>query len=274
MTSPGDVAEPDVRVCADARDLSERAAAATAATITDAVGRHGRCSLVLSGGHTPRALYEQLASTYRDQIPWSEVHVFWGDERYVEPEAAASNYRMARESLLDHVPLPVRNVHPMPTRLAPPDAAARDYERTLRAEVGRQQPPFESRAARDRRRRAHRLAVPAFSCPGGDRAVGCFRDRSRRAAHSPDLDASGHHGREPCLRSRVGSHEGSCAGSRPGSGKRSPRLPSRRAAIGARDRDVVGRSGRRVWLNRRGHLNPLRVHAPGPAWPPPPPAPA
>ena len=143
MTSSGDVAEPDVRVCADAHDLSERAAAATAATITDAIRRHGRCSLVLSGGQTPRALYERLASTYRDQIPWSQVHVFWGDERYVEPEAAASNYRMARESLLDHVPLPVRNVHPMPTRLAPPDAAARDYERTLRAEVGRQQPPFD-----------------------------------------------------------------------------------------------------------------------------------
>jgi 6-phosphogluconolactonase len=130
------LAEPDVRVCADARDLSEQAAAATATTIGDAVRRHGRCFLVLSGGHTPRALYERLASTYRDQIPWSQVHAFWGDERYVAPDAAASNYRMVRESLLDRVPLPPRNVHPMPTGLASPDAAARDYERTIRDEVG------------------------------------------------------------------------------------------------------------------------------------------
>ena len=136
-------AEPDVRVCADARDLSERAAAATAAIIAEAVNRHGRCSLVLSGGGTPRALYELLASTYRDQIPWSAVHLFWGDERYVDPADAASNYRMAREALLDHVPLPDRNIHPMPTGLVSPDAAAREYERDVRADVGSQSPPFD-----------------------------------------------------------------------------------------------------------------------------------
>jgi 6-phosphogluconolactonase len=129
-------AEPDVQVCADARDLSERAAAAAAAIIADAVSRHGRCSLVLSGGRTPRALYELLASTYRDQIPWAAVHLFWGDERYVDPTDAASNYRMARESLLDHVPVPDRNVHPMPTGLASPEAAAREYERDIRAGAG------------------------------------------------------------------------------------------------------------------------------------------
>jgi 6-phosphogluconolactonase len=128
--------EPDVRVCADARELSERAAAATAAAIMDAVGRRGRCSLVFAGGHTPRGLYEQLASTYRDRIAWPQLDAFWGDERYVAPDAPASNYRMVRESLLDHVPLPAGNVHPMPTDTASPDAAAREYERTLRAALG------------------------------------------------------------------------------------------------------------------------------------------
>ena len=83
----------------------------------DAVTRHGRCSLVFSGGNTPRALYALLASTYRDQIPWSQVHAFWGDERYVPPDDSASNYRMARESLLEQVPLPFQNIHPMPTHL-------------------------------------------------------------------------------------------------------------------------------------------------------------
>jgi 6-phosphogluconolactonase len=123
-------------VCADARELSTRAAAAAAGLIADAVRRRGRCSLVFAGGHTPRGLYQQLASTHRDQVPWSQVHAFWGDERYVEPSAPASNYRMVRESLLDHVPLPERNVHPMPTTLASPDDAALEYERTIRDEIG------------------------------------------------------------------------------------------------------------------------------------------
>ena len=137
-------AGPDVRTCADARDLSERAAEATVATIANAVTRHGRCSLVLSGGNTPRALYSLLASsTYRDQIPWSQVHVFWGDERYVPSDDAASNYRMARESLLEQVPLPFQNIHPMPTHFQLPEAAAHDYERTLREQAGRQRPLFD-----------------------------------------------------------------------------------------------------------------------------------
>jgi 6-phosphogluconolactonase len=138
-----DQAGPDVRTCADARELSERAAAATAATIADAVAHHGRCSLVFSGGNTPRPLYALLASTYRDQIPWPQVHAFWGDERYVSSDDSASNYRLARESLLDHVPLPFRNIHPMPTHLPSPEAAAHDYERTLRAEAGQYTPPFD-----------------------------------------------------------------------------------------------------------------------------------
>ena len=117
VSATRDLAGPDVRTCADARELSERAAAATVATIADAVTRHGRCSLVFSGGNTPRALYALLASTYRDQIPWSQVHAFWGDERYVPPDDSASNYRMARESLLEQVPLPFQNIHPMPTHL-------------------------------------------------------------------------------------------------------------------------------------------------------------
>ena len=143
MSATRDPAGPDIRTCADARELSERAAAATVETIADAVTRHGRCSLVFSGGNTPRALYALLASTYRDHIPWSQVHAFWGDERYVPSDDSASNYRMARESLLEHVPLPFQNIHPMPTHLPSPEAAAHDYERTLRAETEHHIPPFD-----------------------------------------------------------------------------------------------------------------------------------
>ena len=128
--------KPDVRVCADVNELSRRAAEAVVRTINDTARATGRCSLVLSGGNTPRTLYGLLASEFRDQIPWARVHVFWGDERYVSPDDPDSNYRMARETLLDHVPCPAGNVHPMPTHFPSPADAARDYERTLRNYFG------------------------------------------------------------------------------------------------------------------------------------------
>ena len=98
--------KPDLRVFQDVNELSLRAAEAVTSTIADAVHATGRCSLVLSGGSTPRTLYRLLASRFREQIPWAHVHVFWGDERYVPPGDGRSNYRMAKETLLDHVPCP------------------------------------------------------------------------------------------------------------------------------------------------------------------------
>jgi len=135
--------KPDVRVCADVNELSLRAAKAAATAINDAVRSHGRCSLVLSGGSTPSTLYGLLASEFRDQIPWTHVHVFWGDERYVSAHDPDSNYRMARETLLKYVPCPAGNVHPMPTHFPSPDAAARDYERLLRSYFGNSWPHFD-----------------------------------------------------------------------------------------------------------------------------------
>ncbi len=124
---------PDVRVCADLDELSRSAAMATVDVIAHAVRDSGRCSLVLSGGTTPRPLYRLLAAEFRERIPWRHVHVFWGDERYVPPDHPDSNYRMAREALLDHVPCPAQNIHPMPTGAVSPEAAAREYEHTLQA---------------------------------------------------------------------------------------------------------------------------------------------
>jgi 6-phosphogluconolactonase len=129
---PGLTTKPDVRVCADHADLSRRAAEAAVATINDAVRTAGTCSIVLSGGSTPRALYRLLASEFRALIPWTNVQVFWGDERYVPAEDPRSNYRMAKETLLDPVACPPANIHPMPTHFPNADEAARDYELTLR----------------------------------------------------------------------------------------------------------------------------------------------
>ena len=75
--------KPDVRIFADVKSLSLRAAEAAVRTINESVQTNGSFSLVLSGGNTPRTLYSLLSSQFRDQIPWTRVHVFWGDERYV-----------------------------------------------------------------------------------------------------------------------------------------------------------------------------------------------
>jgi 6-phosphogluconolactonase len=142
-SGPGPNPAPQVRVCADLADLSRRAADAMARAIIDAVQTRGTCSVVLSGGSTPRPLYRLLASQYRAGIPWAHVQLFWGDERYVPPEDPRSNYRMAREALLDDVPCPSGNIHPMPTHFPSADTAAREYERTLRTHFAEDSPRFD-----------------------------------------------------------------------------------------------------------------------------------
>lgn len=67
-------------------------------------------TIALSGGSTPRAVFQQIALKFRDQIDWKKVKVFWGDERCVSPESNESNYRMAKESLFDHVPIPAGQI--------------------------------------------------------------------------------------------------------------------------------------------------------------------
>jgi 6-phosphogluconolactonase len=90
----------------------------------------------LSGGSTPKALYELLASDgFRERFPWQRVSWYWGDERFVPHDDPDSNYRMAREAMLDKVPVPPENVHPVPTDGDPAEAAQR-YERTLQEAYG------------------------------------------------------------------------------------------------------------------------------------------
>jgi 6-phosphogluconolactonase len=97
-----------------------------------AVARRGRFDLVLAGGSTPRRAYEFLArTTGDDRRLWERVHVWWGDERFVAPDDPRSNFRMARESLLDAVAIPEENVHPVPTDAGDAEAAARAYERAF-----------------------------------------------------------------------------------------------------------------------------------------------
>jgi 6-phosphogluconolactonase len=133
----------DVRVFGDLSELSLHAAQSVTAVINDAVGVQGRCAIAVSGGDTPRGLYRHLATTFRDEIPWARVHIFWVDERYVPADDPGSNYRMAKETLLDHVPCPAANVHPMLTSFVSADDSALDYERSLRAYFSDGEPRFD-----------------------------------------------------------------------------------------------------------------------------------
>ena len=112
---------PEELAAAAARDFAERAAAAIAG--------HGRFAVALAGGSTPKATYEALTRDHADRVDWGSVHVFFGDERTVPPDSEDSNYKMAREALLDHVP--VGGVHRMRGELAP-EEAAESYEEELR----------------------------------------------------------------------------------------------------------------------------------------------
>ncbi len=88
-------------------------------------------SIVLSGGSTPRPLYRLMAQEpARSRIPWSRLHVFWADERAVPPTDEQSNYRLAAELLLEHVPIPPQNIHRMQGELEP-QQAAQAYQKLL-----------------------------------------------------------------------------------------------------------------------------------------------
>jgi 6-phosphogluconolactonase len=90
----------------------------------------------LSGGSTPKTLYELLASAeFSRRFPWQRVSWYWGDERFVPHDHPESNYRMTREAMLAKVPIPAGNIHPVPDDGIPDDAARR-YERTLQQAYG------------------------------------------------------------------------------------------------------------------------------------------
>ncbi|OQX11119.1 MAG: 6-phosphogluconolactonase [Desulfobulbaceae bacterium A2] len=115
------LAEASVALAEEIIDLA--AAALTA---------RGLCTLALAGGATPRMLYARLAEEgCRQRIDWARLHLFWGDERWVAPDHADSNYRLVRESVLDHVALPAANCHPISTAGSSPQADASRYEREI-----------------------------------------------------------------------------------------------------------------------------------------------
>ncbi|MCB1153180.1 6-phosphogluconolactonase [bacterium] len=101
-------------------------------TADTCVADHGRFTVALSGGSTPKALFRLLATgEFQSRIDWTKTHLFWSDERCVAPGSVDSNFRMACETLIDNVKLPQGNVHPL-NGLLPPAEGARQYEAHLR----------------------------------------------------------------------------------------------------------------------------------------------
>src|SRR4051794_35405431 len=100
------IGELEIVVCRDAAEVSQRAATLFLHEARLAEAHYRSYTVALSGGSTPKGLYQVLAQEpYRSQVPWQLVHIFWGDERCVPADHADSNYRLAYDALLAHIPL-------------------------------------------------------------------------------------------------------------------------------------------------------------------------
>ncbi len=131
-----------IRIVPDPAALARMAAETIHSLAAERISHTGRFTIALSGGSTPKALFKLLAAEYREQIDWERTYIFWGDERCVPPDDADSNYLMARETLLDHVPIPASNIFRFKGELPPPEAA-QHYESDLRAFFGEQLPQLD-----------------------------------------------------------------------------------------------------------------------------------
>ena len=115
-------------------DLARAAAQLFVAKSNEAVARQGFATIALSGGSTPKRLYQLLADPnqpFRDEVPWSSIYFFWTDERHVPPDHPESNYRMTNEAMLAHVPVTRDNVHRVMSENPNASEAAEQYEEVM-----------------------------------------------------------------------------------------------------------------------------------------------
>jgi len=125
-------AEPQVRVFASPEHLFRAGAERFCSIGSQAIRERGRFAVALSGGSTPRGLYEELVRDFSSQLPWQNVFFFWSDERHVPPSDPESNYRMANETLLSRLSIPSDHIFRIPAEIPNAGAAAQAYEQTLR----------------------------------------------------------------------------------------------------------------------------------------------
>src|SRR2546423_9708443 len=124
-------AEPQVRIFGSPQELFRAAAEEFCVTGSKSIQDHGRFTVALSGGSTPRGLHQELVTNFSSCLPWDKVFFFWGDERHVPPDSSDSNYRMANETLLSKLPISPENIFRVPAELPDARGAAGKYEQTL-----------------------------------------------------------------------------------------------------------------------------------------------
>lgn len=120
------------RIMADQNSLIDAATEQFISVARSAIAKRGVFYVALAGGSTPKGLYQKLASKpYVDQLDWARVHLFFGDERCVPADHDDSNFKMASEAMINHVPIPSENVHRMPTETGDAEAVALAYAETV-----------------------------------------------------------------------------------------------------------------------------------------------
>jgi 6-phosphogluconolactonase len=129
------MSEPKIVVLDDVQALYKHAAEEIAHFAGEAISTHGEFRIALSGGSTPAAIYELLASKFQFSVDWKEVQFYWGDERCVPPADQLSNYAMADRTMLSKLNIRPSQVHRMQGELEP-EAAARAYEEELKRSFG------------------------------------------------------------------------------------------------------------------------------------------
>jgi 6-phosphogluconolactonase len=123
-----------IEIVKDSEDLATVAAEHVLLIAKSAIEKRGSFTLALSGGSTPKRLYELLASAdrpFKEQIPWYSTSLYWGDERHVPPSHPDSNYRMVDEAMLSKIPIPKENIYRIKAEDPDAERAAKEYEETL-----------------------------------------------------------------------------------------------------------------------------------------------
>ena len=108
----------------------------------ESISTNGRFSVALSGGSSPKKLYELLASKYKNKTDWTKIFFFFGDERYVPHTSSDSNYLMAKKALFDALSIPQDHIFPVDTSVEPSAAAAR-YMEAVQNFFGKQKTSFD-----------------------------------------------------------------------------------------------------------------------------------
>ena len=135
-----------IEILKSADDLARAAARHFVAKSLEAILNKGRFTVALSGGSTPKKLYELLADPtepFRNQVPWEKIHFLWSDERHVPPDHSESNYRMTYEAMLSRVPVATDNVHRIEGENPNAFDAAVKYEKTLKSVTGEALPQLD-----------------------------------------------------------------------------------------------------------------------------------